>query len=122
MYRQRKEVVQEREINRKSRQVSVGNTSNKETESRDNQHQQQERRLTPMRKSLTSIATSMLILFALTGAAMADEGAASTSSAGVVNINTADVTQLAFLPRVWTESSGTHHRVPQGQRRLQEDH
>ena len=53
-----------------------------------------------MRKSLTAIATSMLILFALTGAAMADEGSAATSSAGVVNINTADATQLALLPRV----------------------
>ncbi|MEO8216505.1 MAG: helix-hairpin-helix domain-containing protein [Acidobacteriota bacterium] len=53
-----------------------------------------------MRKSLTAIATSMLILFALTGAAMADDGVSNASGAGVVNINTADASQLALLPRV----------------------
>mgnify|MGYP001554097533 CR=1 FL=1 len=69
-----------------------------------------------MRKSLTAIATSMLILFALTGAAMADEGSATTSSAGVVNINTADATQLALLPRVGPKAAERiiEYRKPNG--------
>lgn len=55
-----------------------------------------------MRKSL-HVLTLALILTAFGAVAMADEapsGAASPSSAGVVNINTADAAQLALLPRV----------------------
>jgi competence ComEA-like helix-hairpin-helix protein len=49
-----------------------------------------------MRKSLPMI-TLFLTLLAISSAAMAD---AAPASGGVVNINTADVAQLALLPRV----------------------
>ena len=55
-----------------------------------------------MRKSL-QILTLALILAAFGSVAVADEapaGAPAPSSAGVVNINTADAAQLALLPRV----------------------
>lgn len=52
-----------------------------------------------MRKSL--YLGLFLVLLALTAPAYAADAApAAASSAGVVNINTADVTQLALLPRV----------------------
>ncbi len=52
-----------------------------------------------MRKSLPILAAFLLI--AITGAAFAADTQASASApAGVVNINTADVTQLSLLPRV----------------------
>src|SRR6266511_2592810 len=50
-----------------------------------------------MRKSLPILAAFLLI--AITGAAFAADTQAS-APAGVVNINTADVTQLSLLPRV----------------------
>ena len=49
-----------------------------------------------MRKSQL-IATMFLLIASLTTAAFADEAA---STAGVVNINTADATQLGYLPGV----------------------
>lgn len=49
-----------------------------------------------MRKSL-SILTLLFILAAVGSVAMADEAAAPS---GVVNINTADASQLTLLPRV----------------------
>lgn len=54
-----------------------------------------------MRKSL-SILTLALLLTTLGTVAMADEAPEqpAPSSAGVVNINTADASQLALLPRV----------------------
>lgn len=51
-----------------------------------------------MRKSLFSIVTLALLLTAIGTVAMADEGAGA--GAGVVNINTADASQLKLLPRV----------------------
>jgi competence protein ComEA len=50
-----------------------------------------------MRKSLP-IFLAVLLIGAITGAAFADDTQAST--AGVVNINTADAAQLSLLPRV----------------------
>ena len=50
-----------------------------------------------MRKSL-HIFSLVLIIAAFSSAAMAD--AAPASASGVVNINSADAAQLAFLPRV----------------------
>jgi competence protein ComEA len=54
-----------------------------------------------MRKSL-HILTLALILAAIGTVAVADEAAAP---AGVVNINTADASQLALLPRVGEKSA-----------------
>ncbi len=51
-----------------------------------------------MRKSQLIIVITLLIA-SLTTAAFADEAAAA-AAAGVVNINTADATQLSYLPRV----------------------
>ena len=52
-----------------------------------------------MRKSLP-ILVAVILLTSITGAAFAADTSAAPSAAGVVNINTADVTQLQFLPRV----------------------
>jgi len=53
-----------------------------------------------MRKSLP-IFTLALLLTVIGTVAMADEApAASGSASGVVNINTASASELAFLPRV----------------------
>ena len=54
-----------------------------------------------MRKSQL-IATMFLLIASLTTAAFADDSAAS---AGVVNINTADATQLAYLPGVGAKAA-----------------
>lgn len=51
-----------------------------------------------MRKSLP-IFTLALIILSLSTVAFAD-AAPAASPAGVVNINTADATQLSFLPRI----------------------
>ena len=52
--------------------------------------------LTQMRKSHIAIVT--LVLLSLCATAFAEE--APSSPSGVVNINTADTTQLALLPRI----------------------
>lgn len=55
-----------------------------------------------MRKSQT-IAILSLVIISICGAAFADTQ--STAPAGVVNINTADATQLSNLPRVGTKAA-----------------
>jgi competence protein ComEA len=55
-----------------------------------------------MRKSQT-IAILSLVILSICGAAFADTQ--STAPAGVVNINTADATQLSNLPRVGTKAA-----------------
>ena len=55
-----------------------------------------------MRKSQT-IAILSLVIISICGAAFADTQ--SAAPAGVVNINTADVTQLANLPRVGAKAA-----------------
>jgi competence protein ComEA len=58
-----------------------------------------------MRKSL-HILTLALLLTAIGSVAMADEAPdPAQSSAGVVNINTADAAQLALLPRVGAKAA-----------------
>jgi competence protein ComEA len=52
-----------------------------------------------MRKSL-HIFTLALVILSLSTAAMADGGESASAVAGVVNINTADASQLALLPRI----------------------
>jgi len=52
-----------------------------------------------MRKSLP-ILTLALVILSLASAAVADAAPAPSGGAGVVNINTADATQLALLPRI----------------------
>jgi competence protein ComEA len=47
----------------------------------------------------------MLIMAIFTTAAVAAESHAAAAPAGVVNINTADAAQLAFLPRVGTKAA-----------------
>jgi competence protein ComEA len=62
--------------------------------------QQQERKESrPMRKSL-HIFTLALVLLSVSAAAIAAEPAAANGVTGVVNINTADASQLALLPRI----------------------
>ena len=55
-----------------------------------------------MRKSQTMVLIALMIA-SIAGAAMADT--ASTSPAGVVNINTADASQLSYLPRVGVKAA-----------------
>jgi competence protein ComEA len=55
-----------------------------------------------MRKSQTIVLIALMIA-SIAGAAMADT--ASTSPAGVVNINTADASQLSYLPRVGVKAA-----------------
>src|ERR1043166_6991428 len=52
-----------------------------------------------MRKSLPFLVAVILIT-SLTGAAFAADTSAGASPSGVVNINTADISQLQLLPRV----------------------
>jgi len=52
-----------------------------------------------MRKSLPIFITAFLIA-TMSVAAIAGENEAPAASAGVVNINTADVAQLSLLPRI----------------------
>lgn len=52
-----------------------------------------------MRKSL-HIFTLALVLLSLSTAAMAMEPAGDPAPAGVINVNSADATQLALLPRI----------------------
>lgn len=68
-----------------------------------------------MRKSLINIVTLVVMLFATVGAFAAEE-AAPAKVAGVVNINAADASQIALLPRIgpktaerviaWREANG----------------
>jgi len=55
-----------------------------------------------MRKS-HSLVLIALFIAAIAGTALADSSPAAPS--GVVNINTADVTQLAYLPRVGAKAA-----------------
>src|SRR5436305_12711095 len=55
-----------------------------------------------MRKSQTMVLIALMIA-SIAGAAMADT--ASSSPAGVVNINTADAAQLSYLPRVGVKAA-----------------
>jgi competence ComEA-like helix-hairpin-helix protein len=58
-----------------------------------------------MRKSL-HIFTLALMILAVSSVALADaEPSGSASASGVVNINTADVSQLALLPRVGAKAA-----------------
>jgi competence protein ComEA len=69
-----------------------------------------------LRKSLFNIATIIIIALSAVSAFAADEAAAPTKVSGVVNINTADVSQLSLLPRIgektaarvvaWREENG----------------
>lgn len=52
-----------------------------------------------MRKSLP-ILTLALVILSLASTAVADAAPAPSGGTGVVNINTADATQLALLPRI----------------------
>ena len=52
-----------------------------------------------MRKSLP-ILIAVILTMSITGAALAADNTSASSPSGVVNINTADVSQLQFLPRV----------------------
>jgi len=52
-----------------------------------------------MRKSL-QILTLALVMAAVSAAAFADAAPVATQSAGIVNINSADSSQLSLLPRV----------------------
>jgi competence protein ComEA len=52
-----------------------------------------------MRKSLPMLIAVILIT-SIAGAVLADDSATAATPAGVVNINTPDVTQLSLLPRV----------------------
>jgi competence ComEA-like helix-hairpin-helix protein len=61
-----------------------------------NRNTKKERRKDPMRKSLP-IFTLVLLLTAIGTVAMAEEAPAAT---GVVNINTAGVSELSLLPRI----------------------
>ena len=52
-----------------------------------------------MRKSLP-ILLAVILITSITGAALAADNASASTPAGVVNINTADASQLQYLPRV----------------------
>jgi len=56
-----------------------------------------------MRKSQTVVLIALTVLM-IAGSAMAD-AASSAAPAGVVNINTADVAQLSYLPRVGAKAA-----------------
>lgn len=56
-----------------------------------------------MRKSHFMVLITLITL-SIAGAAMAD-AATSTAPAGVVNINTADASQLSYLPRVGAKAA-----------------
>jgi len=55
-----------------------------------------------MRKSQTLVLIALVIV-SIAGAAMADTASAAPS--GVVNINTADASQLSYLPRVGAKAA-----------------
>jgi competence protein ComEA len=57
-----------------------------------------------MRKSLHFLIAALVVL-GLTGSAIAAENTAVSSHPGVVNINTADVSQLSLLPRVGAKAA-----------------
>lgn len=57
-----------------------------------------------LRKPLFSIITVVTLLFGALGAFAAEE-AAPAKVAGVVNINTADAAQIAFLPRIGAKTA-----------------
>ncbi len=57
-----------------------------------------------MQKSLHALAAMFLVAI-FTTAAFAAESHAAAAPAGVVNINTADAAQLAFLPRVGAKAA-----------------
>ena len=59
-----------------------------------------------MRKSLSTIAVSLLVVLTAMSAMAAGDGSASSAPAGVVNINTADTAQLTFLPRIGAKAAG----------------
>jgi len=52
-----------------------------------------------MRKSLIAIATTFILL-SVASLAVADEASSSGSARPVININSADAAQFAFLPRI----------------------
>ena len=53
-----------------------------------------------MRKSLINIIAVLFVALATVGAYAAEEAPAAAKPAGVVNINTADASQIALLPRI----------------------
>jgi competence protein ComEA len=57
-----------------------------------------------MRKSLP-ILLAVILVTSITGAALAADTGTTQSPAGVVNINTADIAQLQFLPRVGAKAA-----------------
>jgi competence protein ComEA len=63
-----------------------------------------EKEITTLRKSLISILTVVTLLFGALGAFAAEE-AAPAKVAGVVNINTADASQIAYLPRIGAKTA-----------------
>ena len=58
-----------------------------------------------MRKSHLIVLSAILIVTMSTAVMAADTQQIQTSPAGVVNINSADATQLAFLPRVGVKAA-----------------
>ena len=58
-----------------------------------------------MRKSHLIVISAILIVTMSTAVMAADTQQIQTSPAGVVNINSADATQLAFLPRVGVKAA-----------------
>ncbi|HYU26881.1 MAG TPA: helix-hairpin-helix domain-containing protein [Thermoanaerobaculia bacterium] len=57
-----------------------------------------------MRKSLQFVLVALVVL-GVAGSAIAADKAASPAPAGVVNLNTADATQLSLLPRVGAKAA-----------------
>lgn len=57
-----------------------------------------------MRKSLINIVTVVVMIFGAIGAFAAEESAPA-QVAGVVNINSADAAQIAFLPRIGAKTA-----------------
>jgi len=60
--------------------------------------------ITTLRKSLIGIITIVTLLFGALGAFAAEE-ATPAKVAGVVNINTADATQISYLPRIGAKTA-----------------
>ena len=58
-----------------------------------------------MRKSHLIVLSAILIIAMSTAVMAADAQPMSASPSGVVNINSADATQLAYLPRVGTKAA-----------------
>ena len=57
-----------------------------------------------MRKSLQFVLVALVVL-GVAGSAIAADKAASPAPAGVVNLNTADATQISLLPRVGAKAA-----------------